>query len=126
MGDQFFCFLVFHELWECQIRFLDGGIYRIGIVFDCFSKWEAIAHKFIEDTAKRPNINFKGIAISFKNFRRHVMRGTNDGKSLKKVLRGKLLGSPHIYQMHLALRIHDRVLRFEISVNDAVGVKVLD
>jgi len=40
------------------------------------------------------------------------MRSTNYGKSLKKVIRSELLRSAHINQMHFAIRIHYRILRF--------------
>lgn len=50
------------------------------------------------------------------------MRCANDGIGFEKVISGEFLSSSHINKMHLTVGINHRILRFEVSVNNAIGV----
>ena len=54
------------------------------------------------------------------------MRSPNDGESLIKSIRDKLLSSSHINEIHFSLRIYHRIFRFQIPINNIINVKILN
>lgn len=54
------------------------------------------------------------------------MWSADDGKGLKKVIRSQLFSCSHINQVHFTFRVDNRILRLEISIDNAVRVKILD
>lgn len=54
------------------------------------------------------------------------MRCSNDGESFEEVFTCKFFGCPHINEVDFSFWINDWVLRFYVSVDYIVRVKILD
>ena len=83
------------------------------------------AREKLEDKdAKRPNVGSLVVGLVGDDLGRHVLRGPTERPS--PLLPNQLLGETKVGQLDVAGGVEEQVLRFEISVDDASGVKVVE
>jgi hypothetical protein len=75
----------------------------------------------------RPNVDFVAVPFtrSYKQFRAEIVRCPTDG-ILTFIVVVELCGKPEIRNLHTTITPHQKVLKFQVSVNDVTVMKVTD
>jgi hypothetical protein len=79
----------------------------------------------VNDYTERPNIHFVRMSCSsFQHFRRDVVRSTANGSFLFSI-KIELGSQTEVTQFDLHFIIDEQIAQLQVSVNDSVGVQVL-
>ena len=124
--QKFLHFFIFYKFWKSQVALFYWCVNRVWVILVCLSKRKLETEELVKNAAQGPQINLERISISFENFRSHVVWSSNNCESFEEILRIEFLCGSHIDQVNFSFWVNNWVFRFEIPVNNVVGVKILN
>mmetsp|Transcript_14126 Transcript_14126/g.34839 ORF Transcript_14126/g.34839 Transcript_14126/m.34839 type:complete len:322 (+) Transcript_14126:1519-2484(+) len=82
------------------------------------------AQHLVQQDTSAPPVHRLGVALAINDLRCHVLHGANERVGARAVVAHVGLGQPKVGQLDVALAVQQHVLRLQVPVCNAQGVKV--